>query len=100
MSAPVDPPEAASAVSTIAGCARVLVVLPLFGLQACGLAGTVASANGFDRFVPRVLDQDGDGWREIVVGCPDDPCAMCDYHDLGPLHLATVVAGSGLCETY
>lgn len=98
----VEPPEPEprSPVSTIAGCALLALVLPLFGLQALGLAGVVLSANGFSRVVPTFWDQDGDGWREVVVGCPDDPCAACDFHDFGPVHLASIRYGGSLCEPY
>lgn len=100
MTTPEEDVEPTSPVTRIAGCALLGVVLPLFGVQALGLAGVVASANGFSRFVPSLWDQDGDGSREVVIGCPDDPCVACDFHDLGPLHVATVVSGASPCYDY
>ncbi len=86
--------------TVIAGCALVALVVPLFALQALALAGSVASANGFGRFVPGFWDEDGDGSREIVVGCPEDGCASCDYHAFGPIHVATVNDFDALCQPY
>lgn len=72
--------------------AALLLVVPLVGVQVVILGGVVLSENGFAAVVPRLQDIDYDGNREIVVGCADDGCPVCDWHGSGLVRYGTVTA--------